>query len=155
MAIELIKLENIKLVEKPWGYEKWIQPGSNTYPFVLKELFLKAGNRTSLQVHQFKSESIIILDGSGILLTYDEIFDCEKYFRNEYSKEDIHQIQDNLKNIYLYPGVIFHTPPGTIHRMIAITDLRYIEASTRELDDVIRLQDDKNRTHGKIESEHK
>ena len=55
----------------------------------------------------------------------------------------------------LEPGIVFHTPPGTIHRMIATTDLVYVEASTTELDDVIRLQDDANRTHGKIDAEHK
>ena len=45
--------------------------------------------------------------------------------------------------------------PGTIHRMIATTDLRFVEASTTHLDDVIRLQDDANRQHGRIDSEHK
>ena len=155
MTIELIKFEDVKTVEKPWGFEKWIQPGNKTYPYVLKELVLRAGNRTSLQVHQFKSESIIILEGFGILLTWDDIFDCEKFIKKEYSEEYLNLIQNNLKSINLYPGVIFHTPPGTIHRMVSVTDLRYIEASTIELDDVIRLQDDKNRTHGKIESEHK
>jgi hypothetical protein len=44
---------------------------------------------------------------------------------------------------------------GTIHRMIATTQLLFIEASTPQLDDVIRLQDDANRTHGKIDAEHK
>jgi hypothetical protein len=37
---------------------------------------------------------------------------------------------------------------------VAITDLEFMEASTTELDDVIRLQDDQGRTHGKIEFEH-
>ena len=45
--------------------------------------------------------------------------------------------------------------PGTIHRMIADTKLRFVEASTCHLDDVIRLQDDANRLHGRIDSEHK
>ena len=44
--------------------------------------------------------------------------------------------------------------PGTIHRMVATTTLRFVEASTTHLDDVIRLQDDANRSHGKIAAEH-
>jgi hypothetical protein len=44
---------------------------------------------------------------------------------------------------------------GTIHRMVAKTDLRFVESSTPHLDDVVRLQDDANRPDGKIESEHK
>ena len=36
--IEIVELENVKTVAKPWGWEKWIQPGSDTYPYVLKQL---------------------------------------------------------------------------------------------------------------------
>lgn len=155
MAIDIQTIEQVKLVEKPWGYEKWIQPGSDDYPFVLKELCLKAGQRTSLQVHQWKAESIIILKGTGTLLTYDTDLDCRKYLSGDYTKDQINEIINNLRPIALTPGTVFHTPPGTIHRMVADTDLVYIEASTTELDDVIRLQDDKNRQHGRIDSEHK
>jgi mannose-6-phosphate isomerase-like protein (cupin superfamily) len=152
--IKFIQSDQIKVVTKPWGNEKWIQQGSNVYPYVLKEIYLKAGNRTSLQVHQFKSESIVILSGTGTLLTYDIYFDCEKFVKNEYTNDELNYIKNNLQTINLIPNSVFHTPPGTIHRMIAITDLLYIEASTQELDDVIRLEDDQNRNHGKIDSEH-
>jgi quercetin dioxygenase-like cupin family protein len=155
MAIELQTLDQVKHVEKPWGYEKWIQAGSNDYPYVLKELCLKAGQRTSLQVHRWKAESIIILNGTGTLLTSDVDFNCLRYLNNEYKTQELEDIVDNLREIFLSPGMVFHTPPGTIHRMVATTDLIYIEASTTELDDVIRLQDDKNRQHGRIDSEHK
>jgi mannose-1-phosphate guanylyltransferase len=155
MPIEFIDFDDVKVVNKPWGFEKWIQPGSSVYPFVLKQLMLKSGNRTSLQVHQFKSESIIILSGSGILLTYDDFFDCNKFLENKYSSNDINFIKTNLKTIKLEANSVFHTPPGTVHRMVAETDLFYIEASTQELNDVIRIQDDLNRTHGKIDNEHK
>ena len=49
---------------------------------------------------------------------------------------------------------MFHTPPRTIHRMIAHDDLHYTEASTTQLDDVIRLEDSANRGHGRIATEH-
>jgi mannose-6-phosphate isomerase len=155
MTIDLRNIEQVKLVEKPWGYEKWIQPGSDDYPYVLKELCLRAGQRTSLQVHQCKAESIVILKGTGSLLTSDIDFNCTRYINNEYTKKEIEDIISTLREIPLTPGIVFHTPPGTIHRMVANEDLVYIEASTTELDDVIRLQDDKNRQHGRIDSEHK
>ena len=153
MAIEFVK--DVKVVDKPWGWEQWIQPGSDVYPFVLKQLLLRQGQRTSLQVHQYKSESILILEGTGSLLTYDSFFDCELYLQGEYSDNVIDYIKNNLVVHALKAGDMFHTPPSTIHRMIAETDLRYIEASTQQLDDVVRLQDDRNRDHGRIDSEHK
>jgi quercetin dioxygenase-like cupin family protein len=38
-------------------------------------------------------------------------------------------------------GDVFHVAPGTIHRMIAVTDVDVLEVSTPELDDVVRLED--------------
>ena len=38
-------------------------------------------------------------------------------------------------------GDTYHVLPGTIHRMVALTDVRVFEASTPELDDVVRLED--------------
>lgn len=155
MSIQLENLNQVKTVSKPWGKEQWIQPGSDVFPFVLKQLTLLAGQRTSLQVHQFKSESILILGGHGLLLTVNEPFDCERFLQNGYTQEEIETILNKMEQYPLSAGSVIHTPPGSIHRMIAHTDLVYVEASTTELDDVIRLQDDKNRTHGKIDSEHK
>jgi len=155
LAIEFYKLNECKKVTKPWGYELWLQPGSEVYPFVLKQLMLSAGNRTSLQVHQLKSESIMILSGQGHLLTHPEYFDCNKYLNGEMTKEEVDSFVNDLKIIELEANDVFHTPPGTVHRMIAITDLLYVEASTQELDDVIRLQDDRNREHGRIDAEHR
>ena len=155
MPVEFVKYEDVKVVEKPWGWEKWIQPGSDVYPFVLKQLLLKAGQRTSLQVHQFKSESIMIVEGTGVLLTHDSFFDCNLYLHNGYTDKCIEDIKVNLTAYPISAGMVFHTPPGTVHRMVAETDLLYIEASTTQLDDVVRLQDDQNRQHGRIASEHK
>ena len=154
MSIDFKKLADCKKITKPWGHELWLQPGSPTYPFVLKQLLLKKGNRTSLQVHQFKSESIIILSGFGNLLTYDEFFDCEKYLSGCMTSDEISHIVNNLRDIKITERDVFHTPPGTLHRMVAVSDLVYIEASTQELDDVIRIHDDQNRDHGRINAEH-
>jgi hypothetical protein len=129
-------------------------PGSDVYPFVLKELLLKAGFVTSLQVHQFKSESIHLHQGHGALLYHPEPFDCERFLAGGYSEEEINKIKSELITQDLAPGAVFHTPPRTIHRMVAHEDLHYTEASTTQLDDVIRLEDSANRGHGRIDSEH-
>lgn len=154
MTIEFTNIKDCYRVNKPWGHELWLQPGSKIYPFALKQLRLETGCMTSLQVHQYKSESIIILDGYGQLLFFPEFFDCEKYLNNQYSEEDIIRIKNQLTTKDIGPGAVFHTPPGTVHRMVAYKDLIYIEASTTELDDVIRLEDSSNRPHGRIDSEH-
>jgi mannose-6-phosphate isomerase len=152
--IEFIKLEDVKTVSKPWGWEKWIQPGDAPHSYVLKEIQLNKGFRTSIQVHQFKSETNYILEGTGEIWYSEEFFDCEKYAAGGYTADDISIMIANLKCVTYIPGNVMKIVPGTIHRMVATTDLRFVEASTTHLDDVIRLQDDANRTHGKIEAEH-
>jgi len=152
--IETYDKDNVKLVNKPWGYEKWITPGKPNHDYALKEIFFKAGNRTSLQVHEFKSETNYVLSGKGILLYHREKFDFFRFHAGEYSKDDINKIISELETIDLVPGVICHVWAGCIHRVVSEIDLTFIEASTTELDDVYRLHDDMNRTHGLIKNEH-
>ena len=154
MTVEFNQIEDCHVVYKPWGTETWLQGGDSVYPFALKELILKAGFVTSLQVHQYKSETIHLHVGNGALAYHPEPFDCERFLAGGYSAEEIAQIKSELKLQVLGPGAVFHTPPGTIHRMIAYTDLHYTEASTTQLDDVIRLEDSANRGHGRIDAEH-
>ena len=49
--------------------------------------------------------------------------------------------EDALGDVKLDQGMSYHVTPGTRHRMIAITDCDLLEASTPELDDVVRLED--------------
>jgi len=51
------------------------------------------------------------------------------------------------KTLHLKPGDSFHITPGTKHRMNALEDCDVLEASTPELDDVVRLED----RYGRIE----
>jgi len=113
-------------VNKPWGYEDWLHQGS----YVVKEILITAGHRTSLQLHEQKEETNYIVSGVMELTVGDEI--------------------KRLKS-----HDFFHITPNTIHRVTAISDLLMLEASTPEVDDVIRIQDDTNRPDGRIESEHK
>jgi len=117
----------MKIVKKPWGYEKWI---AITDRYVLKEIFMRTGFRSSLQYHKVKEETNYVLSGKGILHCGDGRLVLEK-------------------------GVSFHIFPNEVHRVEAATDLTMIEASTPEVDDIVRVQDDYNRPNGRIENEHK
>jgi len=46
-----------------------------------------------------------------------------------------------LNRVTLKPGETFHITPHLRHRMTAATDCDILEASTPELDDVVRLED--------------
>jgi hypothetical protein len=41
----------------------------------------------------------------------------------------------------LIEGQSYRITPGTVHRMEAVTDIDILEASTPDLDDVVRLED--------------
>lgn len=142
-----------KVVSKPWGHEIWIADGVRT-PYANKKIFFQRGNKTSLQVHERKFETNYVMEGEGILLLSSKFFNCKLYLNGMMSDDEL---KDHLKNLHgfpLRPGTIFDVSPGHLHRVIAISDLTFIETSTCELDDVIRLEDDTYRGHGKIESEH-
>jgi quercetin dioxygenase-like cupin family protein len=51
------------------------------------------------------------------------------------------QEDDRLIAREMAPGESVHITPGTVHRMTAIEDSDILEASTPELDDVVRLED--------------
>lgn len=143
----------MKTVNKPWGHEIWIADGIRT-PYALKRIFFKAGNRTSLQVHQHKFETNYVLSGKGKLYKSKEIFDIESFLETGMTPDQVVSFESTFDIIELMPGIVFDVPPGYVHRVVADLDLEFMEASTPELDDVIRLQDDQGRTHGRILFEH-
>lgn len=106
-------------VEKPWGHEIiW----AHTDRYVGKLLMINAGRRLSFQYHEAKDEWIHVLSGR-LLLTLET---------------DAGAIEDRE----LGPGDGAHVAVGRRHRYTAIDTCTLIEASTPELDDVIRLSDD-------------
>ena len=148
-----MEIQNPKTVTKPWGNELWIADGVRT-PYALKRILFRQGFRSSLQVHRYKFETNYVLSGTGILQLRNEIFDCEEYLSSSQKELMLDTALRTLKEIKIKPGDVIDVLPGQIHRVIAVTDLVFIEASTKELDDVIRLADDASRGHGKIDSEH-
>jgi mannose-6-phosphate isomerase-like protein (cupin superfamily) len=146
-------MSQIKKVNKPWGNELWIADGVRT-PYALKRILFKAGNRTSLQVHQYKFETNYVLSGTGKLYRSKTVLDMQNFLQNGMTVTEVEQYEGTFDIIELQAGVVFDVHPGYVHRVVATTDLEFIEASTTELDDVIRLQDDSGRTHGRILYEH-
>lgn len=143
----------IKKVNKHWGYELWIADGVRT-PYASKRILFKAGNRTSLQVHEKKFETNYVLGGTGILHRSKEPLDIAKFLEDGMTSTQVELYESTFEVIELKEGVVFDVAPGYVHRVIAMTDLEFMETSTTELDDVIRLQDDQGRTHGRISYEH-
>lgn len=143
----------IKKVSKHWGYELWIADGVRT-PYASKRILFKAGNRTSLQVHEYKFETNYVLSGTGILHRSREPLDIAVFLEKGMTVQQVEDYEKTFEVIELKEGVVFDVSPGYVHRVMAITDLEFMETSTTELDDVIRLQDDQGRTHGRISYEH-
>ena len=48
-------------IEKPWGYEELIECNDR---YVVKKLFMKKGHSCSIQYHELKTETIIVLNGT-------------------------------------------------------------------------------------------
>lgn len=104
----------MKVVDKPWGREDWLVVGDR---IAMKRLVVFAGKRFSLQYHEQKEEAWLFVRGSA-LITIGETKQVSK------------------------AGDVIHLRPRTIHRVEAIDETEFIEVSTPELDDVVRLADD-------------
>ncbi len=140
--IKITKKSNIYKVNKPWGYELWLNGRHKNYSF--KKIFLKKNFRTSLQFHKKKMETNIIFDGMA-----------ELSYKNSGAIDNLEVTKKDISFKKLSSISKIFVKPNTIHRIKALTNLMLYEASTPELDDVIRISDDFNRKHGLIKKEHK
>lgn len=147
-------LSEIKKVTKPWGYELWIASSHTNSKFAMKEIFINSGHKTSFQFHESKEECAIILSGEGTLLLSEKKIDVNKFKSGQYNDSELKDIIKNLNSLRISKGSTMQIKPGYVHSIIAVTDIKLIESSTLELDDVFRLFDQTGRGHGKINSEH-
>lgn len=104
---------------KPWGSEDILEANER---YVLKKIVMKARKRCSLQKHERKRETIYLLSGLIRLV-----------------------LAENART--MFPGDSETIPANTVHRMAADVESIYLEVSTPELDDVVRLEDD----YGRVE----
>lgn len=103
--------------EKPWGKEELLE---NTGKYALKRITMYKNCRCSLQYHEYKTETIYVLSGKLKIIINDK---DHVYEKNQF--------------VTILPLVK--------HRMEGIEDSVYLESSTCELNDVIRIEDDYNR----------
>jgi mannose-6-phosphate isomerase len=112
----------MKRIEKPWGYEELLEHNEH---YIVKRLFMKEDCCCSLQYHEEKHETIYVLSGTMRLVYGDTL--------------------EDICDIVLGSGETYAIAPGKIHRMCGATDCLYLESSTNQLDDVVRLEDDYGR----------
>jgi mannose-6-phosphate isomerase len=103
-----------KIVDKPWGRELWY---ADEAEYAGKILAVREGHRLSLQYHERKKETLMVLSGSVKALLGDE-------------------------EVVVYPGSAFTIAPNTLHRFTALQDTLLLEVSTPHLDDVVRVDCD-------------
>jgi len=120
-----------KVVHKPWGKEEWLELNDS---YCYKRIYINAGYKTSFQYHKFKRETNYIIEGRAEVWLEDD--------------------QGVVQKKIMTAGDFFNVTPPKKHRVIAITDIILQEVSTPQVDDVYRLNDEFNRSDGKIDEEH-
>jgi mannose-6-phosphate isomerase len=113
----------VKKIEKPWGYElHWVP---EDLPYMGKIEHVNAGARLSLQIHDAKQESWILMNGRGKIVWEDK--------------------DGNIIETEMEPGKGYTCALGQKHRLVGITDCDIIEVSTPEQGTTLRLEDDYKR----------
>jgi mannose-6-phosphate isomerase-like protein (cupin superfamily) len=114
-------------VAKPWGWELW---WAKTDRYVGKILHIVRGKRLSYQYHRKKDETIYVLRGELAL--------------------DFAPGGRARRRRRMRPGDAQHIRPRDHHRLTALTTCDVLEASTPEVDDVVRMADDFGRSDGAV-----
>jgi mannose-6-phosphate isomerase len=112
--------------DKPWGHELIFAGGAHGY--VGKLLCVRAGQALSLQQHRFKDETLSLVSGEAVF--------------------EAGSSSDDLERTTMLPGDTVHVPPTVLHRLLAVTDVVVVEASTADegwRHDVVRVSDDYGR----------
>ncbi len=118
--LEIVQEEYENREDKPWGYEKIVVDNEK---YLVKELYLKKGFKTSLHYHPNKDESMHILSGEGYI----------EYTDNGKSTDPASK------------GKVIRIKPNTKHSIVATSNLRIFEYSTPHPEDTIRIKDFYNR----------
>lgn len=110
----------VKRVEKPWGYELILTIDNS--PYTSKIMHILEGKRLSLQIHDKKIETYYLAVG-----------ECNLLIENE---------NGDMETIHMKKGQGYTVIPGQKHRHQAVTDCDVFEASTPEIGNTYRLEDD-------------
>jgi len=105
--------------DKPWGHEELFAHVPGRYAG--KAIHVREGHALSLQYHEAKEETISCWSGRFAV--------------------EVGEHESSLEQFELLPGESIHLRPGVRHRVTALVDSIFLEASTTQLDDVVRLED--------------
>jgi mannose-6-phosphate isomerase-like protein (cupin superfamily) len=112
-------------IDKPWGWELHWTP--DNLPYMGKLIHVRAQARLSLQVHDAKQESWLLIEGRAKVVWEDRA--------------------GSLVETELRPSEGYTCALGQSHRLVGITDCYIIEVSTPEAGTTWRLEDDYARPH--------
>lgn len=112
----------MQIIEKPWGREEVVEINAR---YMVKRLTMLKGHRCSLQYHNQKQETIYVLEGALRIFTGPDA--------------------EHLDNHIFHPGDSITIAPGIVHRMEGAETSVYLESSTPEMEDVVRISDDYKR----------
>jgi mannose-6-phosphate isomerase len=112
-------VSDVRRVDKPWGHEEIFALVDGK--FCGKAIHVTQGHALSLQYHERKEETISVQSGR--------------------LRVEVGHDESALEQFELEPGESIHLRPGVRHRVTALVDTVMLEASTTELDDVVRLED--------------
>lgn len=112
-------------ITKPWGRETLLTDQDSVY--TAKILEIKTGEKLSLQYHDFKTETLTLINGMADIVTGPDV--------------------DHLTTANMAPRTGYTFKPSEIHQVIAITDCLVVEASTPETGTTFRLDDPYGRSN--------
>lgn len=107
-----------ELGPKDWGTETLVAQ-SETY--IGKVLRMRAGASGPLQYHVHKDETFYLFEGVAIVGYLDWA--------------------NRLREVEMQAGESFHVEPGSTHKVTAVTDCIFFEASTPHFDDRVHVDE--------------
>ena len=109
------------IINKPWGWERILDLNDR---YCVKELFVGQDKRLSLQYHQVKRETLVLMRGAAGLVL---------------NGPDGTGTVNSMK-----PGEAHIIEPGMVHRIVGVAKegALILETSTPEVEDIVRIEDD-------------
>lgn len=114
---QIERFEPRELGPKPWGRELLI---AETPQYIGKVLWMRKGCGGALQFHNNKDETFYLLHGEALIA--------------------FHNADGELCERPMFEGEAYHVPPGAVHRVIALQDCVFVEASTPHFDDRVKVE---------------
>lgn len=105
------KFEPVALGPKDWGTELLV---AHTPFYTGKVLSMRAGATGPLQYHERKDETFFLFSGQAI-------------------------VHDGNQSLPMEAGESWHVPPGAVHRVEAVTDCVFFEASNPVFNDRVAV----------------